>query len=160
MSFGRQVAIYNASGRRVLCIIGVMSRLVVDRGQSRARHRYYWHRPTQRTRAEKMVILRMRWLAMDPGTSGDRAQISTWMSSIRRESFRLVDVHGRSYGPRYTGANERVDSPAQVQCLAHDAQGRPHWFAAGTRVRVVKRQQEDLRSHVSRMLRAAHRRGE
>lgn len=52
-------------------------------------------------------------------------------------SVRLVDDHGRTYGPRLS-----------------DPRSLPPW----TRVRVVARQEEDLNSLLSRMLTAAHRR--
>lgn len=95
----------------------------LDRGQA-----YDEHRERERARLRAMP---------GPATWDRKGQVMRAYRVPHGEHFRLVDGHGRAYGPRYW-------SP--VANVPFDA-----------RVRRVKRQEEDLHSQLSRMLKRAHR---
>lgn len=95
-----------------------------DRGQA-----YDLWREQERERIAKQLPLWHERL-------GDTKRIAHQLGSLKAgERFRLVDSHGRSYGPRLTAPSDLPDT---------------------TRVRRVCPQPEDFRSQLSRMLKRAH----
>jgi hypothetical protein len=70
-------------------------------------------------------------------TAGDAKPVTTYLRYVPLGRWcRQVDAHGRCFGPRL---QREADLPET------------------TRVRIVQRKEEDLRSRMSRMLKAAHR---
>jgi hypothetical protein len=145
------------------------------RGRSRFRKRphiwgaYSWHRnrdygygrryisPAQRDRI-RLEANRRRWKAMGSRVIADVASWTTTAYSAGTKSFRLVDCHGRAYGQRYTGTSEPVAREYRsYTVLVIDAKGEHQIMDCSTRVRIVARQQEDMHSKMSRMIKAAHR---
>lgn len=106
-------------------------------------------RPTERTRwngwrhdqtYEAWLIkdkARIASIKRDP--VGDRKERMVVNAYEMRDgvTFRLVDGHGKTYGPRFTAPTDLVDKMA--------------------RVRMVERQEEDLLSELTRMRNRAHR---
>lgn len=124
--------------------------------------RDHWVAPALRE-ARRRADNRARWKAMGRRiwSVGDRARMVTTAAIAGSKSFRLVDAHGRVYGPRYTGTRDyAVREWASATIAAIDSRGEMHFIDNYTRVRIVARQQEDLHSQLSRMMRAAHRRAE
>lgn len=118
--------------------IGNGPRLVVPRagitrrpwgwyGRKSPGQQYDEHRERERARLRRMTY----------ETAGDVKTPAVWLSYLKPgEYFRLVDGHGRTYGPRHWNPVANV----------------PH----NARVRRVARQEEDLHSQISRILKRAH----
>ena len=117
--------------------IGNGPRLVVPRpGARRRRWGYYGNPGYERSLAEQRE--RIRRMLHD--TKGDAKRQTTSLSSLSPgEHYRCVDGHGRCAGPRLTATKETWLSRDSAQ------------------VRRVARQEEDLHSQLSRMLKRAHR---
>lgn len=117
--------------------IGNGPRLVVPRSVPRRRRWGYYGNPDyERHLAEQRERIRH----MPHATEADAKRQTTSLSAIEPgEHYRLVDGHGRSTGKRLTATKET-------------------WFSRDRiPVRRVNRQEEDLHSQLSRMLKRAHR---
>lgn len=127
----------SAGARLVAELMGSRQRLKIQRpGPKR---RYSWERSTNRHyqawRDRDMVrIGRLPHL-----TSGDckERMVRTAGSVPDGATFRLVDAHGKSYGPRFTAPTDLVEALA--------------------RVRLVERQEEDMHSQLIRQRNRLHR---
>lgn len=125
---------HSAAARRIITLMGRRRRLFIERPTRR--RRYGWGRLTLEDYQDWRDRDTARIAALRTAPAGASKSITTWVRSIRPgEYFRKVDGHGRSIGPRLTLPSD----------LPHD-----------TRVRRVQRQQEDLHSQLSRMMKRAH----
>ena len=125
--------------------IGNGPRLVVSRPGTPARRDWfgrYINRGQAYDEWRERERARLRKIRRQVST-GDRKRIAWSLDgalmiarSLPPISWRRVDAHGRSHGPRIMASEE---------------------MPPGTRLRVVVRQEEDLHSRMSRMLKAAHR---
>lgn len=117
--------------------IGNGPRLVVPRGIKR-RNTYHWRMPDreyERALAERRSYIR----TLPHNTTGDVKPQTICLSGLAAgEHYRRVNGHGRSTGPRLVATHEDR-------------------LSRSVRVRRVERQEEDLHSQLSRMLKRAHR---
>ncbi len=131
----------SAAARRIIALMGRQPRLKIERPGRELRLRWSWERGNdsgyQAWRDRDMErISRIRKLPPE----GDRASVVWRLHFIKPGVFfRLVNGHGKAYGRRY---QRGVDDHGLDLCA---------------NVRVVKRQEEDLHSQLSRMMKRAHR---
>lgn len=134
-----------------------------------------WHRPAwdwrrgwlhpKRQRAEQRERDLARWKRWSGASTIGQAKTGIgWITAgLSTYSFRLLDKHGREYGPRYTvTGNIKLADGSRIEkilCEAVDAHGRQIWVKRGTRCRIVDRQPEDPHSAACRALKRAHRLG-
>lgn len=117
--------------------IGNGPRLAVPRPGAPVKTRYGYRIGNPRGYDEFREKERRRLRAMVTAPAGNWKRWVGVQSSIKPgDNYRLVDAHGKSYGPRFT-------SPGFVE---HN----------NANVRRVDRQPEDYHSQLSRMLKRAH----
>lgn len=116
---------------------GIVRTLRIERPGTPSRGYYgygYWAPSDAYQRWRDADMERIARLPHD--TEGDAKPMTRHVGDLRAgQSFRRVDGHGRTFGPRLT---------------------TPSDLPATTRVRVVQAQPEDLRSAASRLLKRAH----
>jgi hypothetical protein len=127
-------------------------------GPDRWGYHYYQERRSSHLDPRDPVN-RRRWLDISrKTTTGDRTAMISVVAGVADKSFRLVDAHGKSTGPRYRNLAKIRPLPPYDSYLCEDQHGRRIWLRGDTRIRVVAAQPEDLYSLFSRMLKAAHKR--
>lgn len=129
----------STAARRIIALMGRRPRPKIRRPGFRPR--YYWERVGNKGYQAWLEREKARIAQLPHITAGDCKERSVrYLDQVKHgQFFRLVDEHGRSLGKRYQrGFND-------------------FRLAAVTRVRLVDRQEEDLHSQLSRMMKRAHR---
>lgn len=122
------------------------------------RHHY---EPMEVTLSRIAAANKERWLSMSRfhPVADSKSMVRPVGVLYPGQHFRWVDGHGRTKGPRYTVVrSERVGNKFRI--IVKDRGGVESWTDSMGRCRAVQAQAEDQHSRFSRMLKAAHRRGE
>ena len=129
---------HSAAARRIIALMGWRPRLKIER-PGPERH-YYWERVNGQAYQGWLDREKERIASLPHDTAGQAKRTTNHLHFLKPGTFfRLVDGHGRACGKRY---QRGVDDHDLDLCA---------------NVRVVARQEEDLHSQLSRMMKRAHR---
>lgn len=131
---------HNTAARRIIALMGRRPRLKIERPGRELRYYFSWERYNSKGYQSWLAREKARIADLPAAPAADAKSQANHLHFLKPGSFfRLVNGHGKAYGKRY---QRGVDDHGLDLCA---------------NVRVVDRQEEDLHSQLSRMMKRAHR---